>query len=46
MESIEEYINSYYTSHHYSSDEIIQANNKLIEYLKDTNDNIRMEWGR
>lgn len=44
MDDIKEYINSHYTSNHYSSDEIIQANNELIEYLEKTNDTIRKEW--
>lgn len=44
MGDIKEYIDSHYTSNHYSIDEIIQANNELIEYLKETNNIIRKEW--
>lgn len=44
MDDIKEYINSYYTSYHYSGDEIIQANNELINYLTDTNNIIKNEW--
>lgn len=44
MDDIKEYVNSYYTSYHYSSEEIIEANNELIEYLTNTNNTIREEW--
>lgn len=44
MENIKEYINSYYTSNHYAYDEIIEANEELIKWLSDNNEELRKEW--
>ena len=44
MENIKEYINSYYTSNHYAYDEIIEANEELIKWLSESNEELRKEW--
>lgn len=45
MEEITNFIISEYESKHYDADEMLETNNKLIEWLADSNDMLREQWG-